>query len=242
MQTFIFLDPRRKKGDTSGEMRISGLFCLLAAGSILRTWAADSPVKVYHAVDATLAQEITLAGLQTRLLRDGLRPLDQGYRGKFSTQGEWGNEPVEFTHASLEQKLTLEIVPKLLICSVDLFQREPGAPPEFSYARPALYLKTIPQASELEAYATLQQFEKVFGTDPYRREPADAPAAAAISRTWLAFSPLDDGTIRVVEVTLTGEQHGLVWKISNRSIREGIFAPTGKPPVVAKAPLASRMD
>ncbi|WP_146602108.1 hypothetical protein [Novipirellula aureliae] len=192
----------------------------------------------------SLAQDVlTLPQVVANKDRVGVHLLDQGYSGEFSKRfDEDGRElgpdpkPFEYTHASFPSgkhpNVTADDLP---INEIVVGLEEPASTGGFAYRAPTVAVAKIPAFDELKKLKNISDYEKIFGKFRGFTDAWGMNGEWHSSKGWMGFTLLDDGKIRVVSVFLHTENKGDGWKISTRRIREGVFQPTRKPPVLEKA-------
>ena len=175
--------------------------------------------------------------------RAGIHPLDQGYRGEFTKRfDEDGREigpepkPFEFTHASFPTSKHPGVSDDdLPINEIVVGQHEPASTGGFAYRAPTVAVTKIPSFEELRKLKDISDYESIFGKFRGFTDAWGTNGDWHSSQGWMGFTSRKNGDIRVISVFLHTENKGDGWKISTRRIREGIFKPTGKPPMLEKA-------
>lgn len=178
---------------------------------------------------APAAESLSVADVIHNVTKDGVIPLDQGYRGSFVfAEGsylvdEQDRKSLEFTHAFLNDTGVGDKAPKAQAIAVGL----KGGGTMY----PAIHLEKIPAIKDLMALGEIGDFEKIFG--PFRGlatgEAGEKESYSSLD--WKGFIRAEDGSLRVVSVFLWTVNRGEGWRIQYRQIGEGLFKPTGKPPV-----------
>ncbi len=103
---------------------------------------------------------------------------------------------------------------------------------------PTLAMESIPANEDLWKLQSLEAFEKAFGpshlSDGYQ-ETVDGKSVSETLWIWRCFTLLDDGHLRVVLVEIDSRNTGSGEEIKMKRIRDGIFVPTGKTPILKYA-------
>ena len=170
--------------------------------------------------------------------KSGTFLLDQGYRGKFPQTicdpKESPNSPevFEFSHGMLKLVPVDSKVPSIQRIAVVSIMDDAEAR-TFLIHKDAIYCDKLPEFQILSDFATVEDFEGLFG---FSKEFVPAWSfdgeVAYSDRTWTGFKTQPDGSIRVVDINLTVGKSSVGTKITKKCIREGIFYATGKPPVL----------
>ncbi len=191
-------------------------------------------ILVSFPIFVTAAETVALDKVVTNTQREGLVLLEQGYMGSFTfAEGsflvdERDKKKFEFTHACMNDRGIGGRSPKAqtIVVGID------SGDNQLSCRAPAIYVKKIPALKELMSFETIADFEKVFGSFCGITDGWGSEAEMHSSVGWLGFTPMEDGSIRVISVFLWTVNRGKGWEIDHRRIGEGTFKPTGKPPVL----------
>ena len=192
----------------------------------------------------SFAQDVlTLTQVLANKDREGVHPLNQGYRGEFTKRFNEDNrelgpdsKPFEYTHVlfpTSEHRDTSD--DDLPATELVVGQKELGSNGGFAFRAPTVFVAKMPSFDELKRLQDISDYEAVFGKFRGFTDDWGSDGEWHSSLGWMGFTPLKNGDIRVISVFLHTENKGDGWKISIRRIREGLFKSTKKPPVLEKA-------
>ena len=179
---------------------------------------------------ATAAETVSIDKVVLNTEKEGLVLLDQGYIGSITyAEGSYlvderDKKKFEFTHACLNDRGIGNHSPKAQTIVVGTESGDKRV----SFRSPAIHVQKIPTLKELMAFKAIASFEKVFGSFRGFTDGSRSGEVMHSSVGWSGFTPMKDGSIRIVSVFLWTVNRGKGWEIEHKRIGEGIFTPTGR--------------
>lgn len=163
--------------------------------------------------------------------------LVEGFRGSLAVICEAppseAEQPRVFEYSAVVKSKPDEGAPNhTRIELLEAFQPEEGSVACWDFVA---FCPALPSAAEICAFASVDDYVRVFGRDGWSSNFSWGGVKDPVSRTTFSsagFELIESGKVRVITVYLELKRaDGAPWQIEKKRIREGYFAPTGAPPV-----------